>query len=361
VQVGEATRPLGSGEYFDEDGTRAVLEHLQETYDDEFRTAITASSVEGRTGQLLREVGIEDVETMHYGEEKSRNDFRDEEVGLVNKSVDPGDGYVLDLLTECDLDAQPETVETEAGDVRRAHGREFVGSDAETAREILSSVRENHVAQAAGRYARNADDPTNTTTVSVRTNALLGSFADFQVPGVEWVATDTQREIIEELRGRPEATARELAEATDVSKRHVAKTLARLLDEGCVECCEGVGKHGADVYRAENASSGVVDFGEDKITNDSVWGSYTWSFAIYSLCPLGGGQMTTGSHVVRVCGEVTGDGVRHLRDRLRFPSWRQELRLNQPGVSAGRTKFRTLPKREHTFWNRNITHGSSRT
>jgi hypothetical protein len=178
VQVGEATRPLASGEYFDEDGTCAVLEHLHETYDDAFQTVITASSVEGRTKQLLREVGVEDAETMHYGEEKSRNDFGDETVGLVNGSIDPGDDYVIDLLAECGLDARPETVETEAGDVRRAHGREFVGTDAEVAREILASVRENHVAQAAGRYARNADDPTNTATVFVRTDAIPDGFAD---------------------------------------------------------------------------------------------------------------------------------------------------------------------------------------
>lgn len=218
---------------------------------------------------------------MHYGEEKSRNDFGDETVGLVNGSIDPGDDYVLDLLAECGLTAKPETVETEAGDVRRAHGREFVGSDAETAREILASVRENHVAQAAGRYARNADDPTNTATVFVRTDATPPGFADLQVPGVEWVATDMQRRIIEELRQRTGATARNLAGATDVSKRHVAKTLAHLLNGGSVECREGVGKYGADVYNSDAAPSGVVDLGSEEIANGGVWGSYTWSFVIH--------------------------------------------------------------------------------
>ncbi|WP_161569884.1 ArsR/SmtB family transcription factor [Salinigranum halophilum] len=280
VQVGEATRPLASGEYFDEDGTRAVLGHLHETYADAFRTVITASSVESRTKQLLRGVGVEDAETMHYGEEKSRNDFGDEKVGLVNGSIDPGDDYVLDLLAECELDASPETVETDTGEVRRAHGREFVGNDAETAREILASVRENHVAQAAGRYARNADDPTNTATVFVRTDAVPDGFADLQVPGVQWVATDIQRRVIEELRERREATARELACSTGVSKRHVAKTLARLLDGGSVECREGVGEYGADVYSADTTPSGVVDLGSDEIANGGVWDTYTWSFAI---------------------------------------------------------------------------------
>jgi hypothetical protein len=304
VQVGDATRPLASGEYFDEDGTRAVLEHLHETYDDAFRTAITASSVESRTKQLLREVGVEDAETMHYGEEKSRNDFGDETVGLVNGSIDPGDDYVLDLLAECGLDAEPEIVETEAGEVRRAHGREFVGSDAETAREILASVRENHVAQAAGRYARNADDPTNTATVFVRTDATPDGFADLQVPGVEWVATETQRRVIEELRERREATARELADATGVSKRHVAKTLARLLDGRSVECRDGVGAYGADVYRGDTARSGVVDLGSDEIANGAVWDTYTWAF---SMLPA----FDSASEISRGSREVStgGDGI----------------------------------------------------
>jgi DNA-binding transcriptional ArsR family regulator len=230
----------------------------------------------------LREVGVDDAQTMHYGEEKSRNDFDDETVGLVNGSIDPGDDYVLDLLAECGLDAEPEVIETDEGGVRRAHGREFVGEDARPAREILASVRENHVAQAAGRYARSADDPTNTATVFVRTDAIPTGFADLQVPGVEWVATETQRRIIEELRDRRKATARELAEATGVSKRHVAKTLTWLLNGGSVECRDGAGAYGADVYTTERASTSVVDVGGDDIANDVVWGTNTWSFAMIS-------------------------------------------------------------------------------
>ncbi|WP_423751084.1 hypothetical protein [Salinirarus marinus] len=304
VQVGEATRPLASGEYFDEDGTRAVLEHLHETYD-EFRTVITASSVEGRTKQLLREAGVEDAETMHYGEEKSRNDFGDEKVGLVNGSIDPGDDYVLDLLAECALDAKPETVETEAGEVRRAHGREFVGSDADAAREILASVRENHAAQAAGRYARNADDPTNTATVFVRTDAIPEGFADLQVPGVEWVATDTQRRIVEELRNRNHATAREIHQTVDCSKRHVAETLKRLVENGRASAREGLGAHGATMYTDDGAlPSGLVDLDIDEIENSHVWDTYTWSFAIRSLYSPEEEPRTAGSHVAQASGKT---------------------------------------------------------
>ena len=288
VQVGDATRPLASGEYFNEGGTRAVAEHLHETYGDDFRTAITAKSVEGRLRRILSEVGIEDPETMHYGEEKSRNDFGDEPIGFVNGCIDPGDDYVLDLLAEAGLDARPETSEGPDGEERRAHGREFVGDDAETAAAILASVRENHVAQAAGRYARNADARTDTATVFVRTDALPPGFADFQVPGVEWVTTDKQRGIVTELRDRRQATAAEIAEATGTSKRYVAKTLARLKQNGKVTANDGAGAHGATVFSSdETTASGIVDLGEAEIANSHVWDSYTWSFAI---CPFAADQ-----------------------------------------------------------------------
>lgn len=88
----------------------------------------------------------------------------------------------------------------------------------------------------------------------MHTSAVPAGFPDCRVPGVEWVATDVQRAIIEELRTRQSATARELAAATDVSKRHVAKTLARLLEDDRVSCRAGVGDYGADVYTDEDVA-----------------------------------------------------------------------------------------------------------
>jgi len=291
VQVGDNVNPFASGEYYNELKTRAVLAHLHDHYGAQFSTAITAKSVERDHEQLMREVGINGPITMHFGEEKSRNDFADEGIGLVNGSIDPGDDYILDLLAECDLNARPKTVTNDDGTEHRARGREFVGPDSDAAANILASVRENHVAQAAGRYARNAADPDDRAVVFVRTDALPTGYADLQVPGVEWVTTDTQCEIIDALRNRPNATAAELAAATDVSKRHVAQTLARLVDAGAVECREGAGDYGADVYRAlagtAPATTGLVDLEPTddivaQITNNSVWDSYTWAFAISS-------------------------------------------------------------------------------
>ncbi len=297
VQVGDATRPLASGEYFDSQGSRAIVEQLRETYGADFRTAVTAASVEDRLESMLERAGVAAPETMHYGEEKSRNDFASESVGLVEGSIDPGDDYVLNLLVELDLDAIPERSEGEcercegegcdtcAGTGhRRAHGRGFEGDDAETASAILASVREAHVAQAAGRYARKPEDPTSTATVFVRTDALPPGFADVQTPGVVWSYGEKQDRIVEMLREASDPkSARELADAADCRKEHVRQTLRRLEHDDRVDdvqALEGAGDHGATLYATDGVpTSGVVDL-DAGIANSPVWDSYTWQLAV---------------------------------------------------------------------------------
>jgi len=115
VQVGEATRPLANGEYFDRLGTGALLEQLIDEYGpDAVRTAITAQSVESEVKSIIRDIGTVDPDTMHFGVEKSRNDYADEDVGVVLGSIDPGDDPILDLLAELDLDAEPERADPDA-------------------------------------------------------------------------------------------------------------------------------------------------------------------------------------------------------------------------------------------------------
>jgi CRP-like cAMP-binding protein len=294
VGVGEATRPFASSEYFDADGSKAFFEALRERYGEAFNTAITAKSVQDRTRAMLEEVGCDDPELMTYGEEKSRNDFADEDVGALNGSIDPGDDFVLNLLAEAGLNATPEMTENADGEPERAHGRGFVGPDADAAAELLGSVREQHVAQSAGRYARNADDPEDRAIVFVRTDAAPPGFLDMQVPGVEWVSTETQREIIEALRDRTSATTRELAEAVDCSKEHVRDTLQRLRDNEVVSVRENAGDHGAHLYRVlagrDSSPSHEVDLSPQsagKTTNEPVQCYYTWSLAVCSELPSG--------------------------------------------------------------------------
>jgi hypothetical protein len=284
VQVGDATRPLSGSkakEWLDEDRLRALLEHLRDEYGAGFRTAITTAQVEERLEALMHEAGISTPDLMHYGEEKSRNDFAGEDVGLVNGCMDPGDGYVVDLLAELDLDAEPETAVDDGGDEYRARGRGFEGDDADAAAAVLESVRANHVAQGAGRYARDADSD-DTATVFVRTDAAPEGFVDVEVAGVEWTFTDLQREIVDELRAATGATTvREIAEAVGCSKAHVRDTLERLAaeDVDAVQALEDGGDHGATTY-ADNGlpNAGVVDA---DIANAPLSGSTSrWSLAI---------------------------------------------------------------------------------
>ena len=288
VQVGEATRPLASGEYFQPDQVQALASHLREEYGADFRTAISTVAVEDQLQDLLEDAGVASPGTMHYGEEKSRNDFGGEGVGLVEGCIDPGDDYVLDLLAELELDAEPETVDVD-GDQERAHGRGFEGPDADTAAAILASVRENHTAQAAGRYARDPEDPDSHATVYVRTDAMPAGFADVQVSGVEWTFSDLQSRIVDELRSATGAvTARELADAVDCSKEHARQVLERLADQGSVQAFAG-GPNGAVLYADDGTPhGGVVDLeADDAIANSHVQDPYTWSLAIRDPTPTG--------------------------------------------------------------------------
>ena len=295
VQLGEATRPLASGDYFDRDGAQAVVEHLRAHYGDDFETAITTKAVKGRLRGLLDAAGVDDPELMHYGAEKSRNDFADEPVGYVEGCVDPGDGPILDLLAELDLDAEPERSETpcaaceadgceqcDGTGYHRAHGRAFEGADADAAASILASVRENHVAQAAGRYARNPDDPDSTATVFIRTDAAPDAFVDVEAPGVAWTYGKKQRRIVETLTDAPGMlTTREIAREADCSKEHVRQTLEKFGDRmgDAIHAVESAGDHGATLYHADGLpNSGVVELGA--IANSPVLGSYTYGLAI---------------------------------------------------------------------------------
>ena len=284
VQVGDATRPRSGDralEWMNDDRVRAVLQRLREHYGDGFKTALSTVQTERQVRELLDEVAegcsIDEENTMHYGEEKSRNDFATEEAGYVYGCMDPGDEMILDTLAELNLDATPSTAETEDGEIVREKGRTFDGDDDEKAAAVLASVRENHVAQAAGRYARDADGDRG-ATVYVHTDAAPTGFVDVETPGVEWLATDLQRSIIDTLTEREEATAREIADAVDCSKEHVRETLKKLEDRELIERKAGEGYNGADVFADEGATHDITE--TDSTANDRLWGSNRWSLAI---------------------------------------------------------------------------------
>lgn len=140
------------------------------------------------------------------------------------------------------------------------------------------------MAQAAGRYARDAASPDTGATVFVHTSAVPSGFADCQVPGVEWITTDAQQRIIELLRERQRATARALAAPLELSKRYVGEILSRFVDRGVVTRREGLGPYGADVFVAEDGPvTGEADLTAAEITNPGVWETDTWALAIHPV------------------------------------------------------------------------------
>ncbi|RQG89711.1 hypothetical protein [Natrarchaeobius chitinivorans] len=271
VQVGDATRPAGTnGRYFTPHHARALLETLCE-YSEDFRAVGCPLAFEEPLRELMRDAGVpdDDLASLHYGEEKSRNEFAAEALGLVYGCIDPGDDYVLDWLAECGLDAAPERSASACGDCsgegchacdgtgyRRAYGRGFVGPDADHAVELLESVRATHVAQMVGRFGRDLEAGEWNITF-VATDAVPPDLVDYHVEGVVSVATDLQREIITELETRPSATTRELAAAVGCDKEHVRQTLAdyESRDGTGVRRGRGIGEHGADVWRRRSTGS----------------------------------------------------------------------------------------------------------
>jgi DNA-binding transcriptional ArsR family regulator len=122
-----------------------------------------------------------------------------------------------------------------------------------------------------------------------------------QVPGVEWLATDTQGDIIDELRQRSSATTREIAESVGCSKEHARDTLRRLYDRGIVDVHENAGDHGAHLYRVLAGIDGPTrpsehvdlspsrddDADGNETANDAVWEYNTWSLVVSPVTPSG--------------------------------------------------------------------------
>jgi hypothetical protein len=271
VQVGKADRPLTSLENFNRRKTDGLISELRRVAP-ELKTAITSKTAKPQIRSLLREHGVESPKLMHFGEEKSRNDFADEECGLIVGCIDPGDDAILDWLAMLGLDAEPVRSDADCDDCsgdgcrsclqtgkKREHGRGFAGPDAETATELLQSVREDHVAQAMGRYARDATRPSEFTPVFAWTAAIPEEMVDLSIPDV-LTLTETQRSIVDLTAESDDGlTARAIADSLDIHKETVRRALVKLEKHGHVSVEEGAGKHGASIYRVVTPVEAVLD------------------------------------------------------------------------------------------------------
>lgn len=245
VQVGQHTRSYtlgwrGKGR----EKAEAIISELRRQYGSAFRTSISSMAIEDDVRGMLADTGVENPETMHFGDLKSRNDFNEESIGLVVGCIDPGDDRILDLLALSGLNAVPKL--DEGGG--RKYGREFIGPDADAAAEFLASVRENNLAQAVGRYARNPEKRGSEATVYVWSDALSDSLTDDVVPGVISQATDLKDEIAQYLRREKAVTKKQVAEEVNISPTYAYEVLQKMADQGVVTISKGTGYYGADEY-----------------------------------------------------------------------------------------------------------------
>ena len=250
-QIGEATRSYtrewkGAGE----ERCRAILQKIRELYGENFQSCITPGSIEQDIQRMMADVGIDEPKTMHYGEQKSRNDFSDESVGASLACIDPGDENILDLLALRDLVAEPAIMTTEDGETKRKPGREFIGPDADIAAELLASVRENNLAQAVGRYARNPDKSDTGATVYVWSNAIPRVLVDEKIETKYCSYTKKQKEFVEVLKQNPSGcTAKTISRETGSDKSYIIEWLDEMEQQNRVTKSEGTGYQGATEWR----------------------------------------------------------------------------------------------------------------
>jgi len=260
VQLGEDTRSYttGWGDGAGEERAKAVIYALKEKYGNDFRTSITSKAVKGDVRQQMKAAGIENPKMMHYGAQNSRNDFESETVGLLVGCIDPGDKNILDLLALGGKKAWPEYIQTEGGELTRATGRPFLGSDADIATELLESVRESNIAQAAGRYARKPDSDHSSATVYVWSDACPDPHTDDVISVSYHSLTDKRQEMIRLLHNGCH-TARGLQEATGLNKSSIIYCLDQFHRQGFVDKSEGAAKYGATEWKCNEELCNIPD------------------------------------------------------------------------------------------------------
>lgn len=242
IQIGNDTRPLtrgwwpGSSQHLQ---AKAIIQEVHRQHGNAFRTCITPLRIEDDVEKFMIEDNIENAEIMHYGEQNSRNDFENEKVGLLLGCIDPGDEYILDMLAEEGLEAEP-----------KRGGREFVGPDADAAREFLESVREANVAQAIGRYARNAED-SERVTVYAWTDAIPEHLVDGEAPGTTTEVTGTKLAMLKVAHEQGPVTAKEVSEKVGCGKEHVRQSFKDMKKQGIITISKGTGSYGADEYHTD--------------------------------------------------------------------------------------------------------------
>jgi len=252
VQVGD-NKNTWTNNGFHHAKVKILCTELGRKYGDGFRTGVAPLEFEDDFEDILRSVNIENPETMHFSNSKSVEDFDSEPSGALAGCISPSSNHIKNWLALLDKDATPKR---EAVDGHQ--GQEWVGEDADVARELLADVREKEVLQACGRYARSPQQPDDGATVFVLTNVLPDEYVDKKVDDVD-VFGPKRRQILDYIAANDGVSASTIEENTDSSQRYIYDTLDECRGYSWMNVEQHKGHNDPTIYSAEYSPDGYAD------------------------------------------------------------------------------------------------------
>ncbi|PSP83546.1 hypothetical protein BRC96_06900 [Halobacteriales archaeon QS_6_64_34] len=252
VQVGD-NKNSWTKQNYNEEKVRVLCNALRRKYGDGFTTGVTSNRFEDDFKKQLAKAGIETPDTIHFGNEKSVEDFDSERVGVVAGCISLSDEDIKDWIALLGKDATPKREVVDG-----YQGQAWVGEDADVAEEILADVRENGVLQACGRYARSPQQSDDGAIVFVLTNVLPDEYVDKKVDDVD-VFGSKEKQILDYVASNDGVTVRTIIDNTDISKKHINDTLNKCRGYSWMQVDEGAGHYNADVFNTDCCPDGLVE------------------------------------------------------------------------------------------------------
>jgi len=254
IQVGDNKNSWTTQGFNEGKKVEILCKALRRKHGEGFRTGIVPLRFEDALKDFLENVGIQNPETIHFGNEKSIEDFDAEQAGIVAGCISPSTEQIKDWLALLDKEADPRR------DVEENYqGQQWVGVDADVARKILADVRENGILQACGRYARSPQLPDDGAIVYVLTNVLPDAYVDEIVDDVQKFG-EKEKQILNYISASTTGAApREISENVNATKRHVHKTLNKCRNYSWMQVEESDGTNQPDIYSADRCPVGLVE------------------------------------------------------------------------------------------------------
>jgi predicted transcriptional regulator len=230
-------------------------------------TALTTKFAKEEVERLFD--GKDSSETiLHYGKQWSRNVFSEEQAGILIGCLSLNDRKILSRLallsspaelvrsdkacSQCNGDGCAKCVNT--GD-RRETPREFTGSEPEVARRILASVREKHVVEGIGRYARQPEQSEEFTTVFVWTSAIPDDLVDIELPDVRELSEKREKIVEYVAQSEDPVSTSEISDAVNAGRETARQCLSELEELGHATLTKDGRTH---LYDLDEAVYGVL-------------------------------------------------------------------------------------------------------